>query len=224
MPGKATFEANPNDIRLENAIAALAKFHLASAQVNLGFGKSENANARLASLRGAGALIEQIRQSQLAIDMESVHRLRRIVLEKGITRATELGRLVVPFTQDVFPIQPVIRDVWHDHILFTGDEVTGLVDFGAMQMDHVALDVSRLLGSLVGGQQERWQYAIDAYSEFRVLSEKEIQFSIVMDRVATLLGSLNWLKWLLVERREFESMANVERKIDFLVARWTDDV
>lgn len=142
----------------------------------------------------------------------------------GATRAAELGRLIAPFTEDIFPNQPVIRDVWHDHVLFTGDKVTGLVDFGAMQLDNVALDVARLLGSLVGDQQERWQYAIEAYSKIRNLSDKEIQFSIVMDRVATLLGSLNWLKWILVERREFESMADVERKINFLLARWSDEI
>lgn len=224
MPGKSTFAEDPNDTRLENAITTLAKFHLASAQVNLGFGKSKNANARLASLRGAPDLIEQISQSKPAIENESVSRLRRVVLAVGATRAAELGRLIAPFTEDIFPNQPVIRDVWHDHVLFTGDKVTGLVDFGAMQLDNVALDVARLLGSLVGDQQERWQYAIEAYSKIRNLSDKEIQFSIVMDRVATLLGSLNWLKWILVERREFESMADVERKINFLLARWSDEI
>ncbi len=47
------------------------------------------------------------------------------------------------------PIQPCIGDIWHDHILFLGDGVSGLVDFGGMRADTVAGDIARLLGSLV---------------------------------------------------------------------------
>jgi homoserine kinase type II len=47
------------------------------------------------------------------------------------------------------PLQPSIRDIWHDHVLFTGDEVTGLIDFGALDIDTPATDIARLLGSLI---------------------------------------------------------------------------
>ena len=212
MPGKAEFEQDPNSVRLENVMTCLAKFHLASAQVNLDFQKSTNAASRLATLREAGSLIEQIERSA-ETELASVHHLRTMVLRQGAKRAAELAGLIAPFVDQVFPVQPVIRDVWHDHVLFSGNEVTGMVDFGAMQMDNVALDLSRLLGSLVGNQSHRWQTAIDHYSKLRPLNPNETEFVFALDQCATFLGSLSWLKWLLIDRRCFESSEQVEKRV-----------
>ena len=44
------------------------------------------------------------------------------------------------------PFNLCIGDVWHDHILFEGDAVTGMIDFAAAKVDHVAADLARLLG------------------------------------------------------------------------------
>jgi hypothetical protein len=35
------------------------------------------------------------------------------------------------------PQFPVVSNLWHDHVLFTGNEVTGIVDF-AMRLDSAA--------------------------------------------------------------------------------------
>ena len=39
---------------------------------------------------------------------------------------------LTPFAEQHWLQQPVIRDIWHDHVLFSGDDVTGIVDFGAV--------------------------------------------------------------------------------------------
>ena len=65
----------------------------------------------------------------------------------------------------VLDLQPCIRDVWHDHILFLGDSVSGIVDYGAMAVDTVAGDIARLLGSLVGNHVADWEEGIDAYHQ-----------------------------------------------------------
>ena len=52
-------------------------------------------------------------------------------------------------------LQPCIRDIWHDNVLFTGDQVSGLVDFGAMEFDNVAADVARLLASLASDDAQQ---------------------------------------------------------------------
>src|SRR5205085_7730253 len=62
-------------------------------------------------------------------------------------------------------LQPAIRDVHHEHVLFTGDQVTGLIDFGALRIDTPLTDVARLVGSLVGDDAEARRIALDAYAE-----------------------------------------------------------
>ncbi len=219
MPGIADFERDPNDRRLQGVMSGLAKFHLASAQVNLGFQKSRNAAARLLALQNAGAQIENLGRANTEHELECVQHLRRIVVGKGVAYANQLAGRLEPMTREVFPVQPVIRDVWHDHLLFTGDVLTGIIDFGAMQIDNVALDLSRVLGSLVSHQPDRWQMAMDFYSKYRQLSPKEIRLVFDLDQSAAFLGGLNWLNWILLEGRSFESADHVEKRIVHLILR-----
>ena len=56
-------------------------------------------------------------------------------------------RALMPWEPRPVPVQPCICDVHAEHVLFTGDRVTGVIDFAAMKTDHVAVDLARLLGS-----------------------------------------------------------------------------
>lgn len=223
MPGVADFVKDPSDVRLANVVDSLARFHLASAQVNLDFRQSPNARSRYDALMSASELIGRIGQvspqSLMASEIPSISYLRDSITRLGTATAKQLATDLKPFVDEIFPVQPVIRDVWHDHILFTGDQVTGVVDFGAMQMDNIALDLARVLGSLVGDQAERWDFAFNAYGQTRSLQPREVEFALVMDRCASFLASLNWLNWILIEQRSFESPADVEKRISQLIGR-----
>lgn len=219
MPGTADFAADPNDERLSSIANCLARFHLGSAQVNLDFRNSSNAIARYDALNSAGELIDTLEKTDVQSPITSVNFLRELVVRLGIKTANQLAANLEPFTGEVFPVQPVIRDIWHDHLLFTGNKVTGIVDFGAMQMDNVALDLARVLGSTVGDQTQRWNTALDIYSQTRPLQQREIEFAFALDQCATFLGSLNWLKWILIEQRSFEDNGAVEKRISHLIDR-----
>src|SRR5207237_4695271 len=80
------------------------------------------------------------------------------------------------------PVQPCLCDVWHDHVLFTGDDVTGLIDYGAVKEDNVAADLARLLGSLVGDDRALYEMGLDAYAAVRPLAEQERQLVPLLDR------------------------------------------
>lgn len=220
MPGDANFGDDPNDEKLNQAIDALARFHLASAQVSLNFQPSSNIRGRCQSLSEAPQLIRKIRIAVETEAIPAIGQLKRLVTASGKSIAHRLQHQLDPYTKQIFPVQPVIRDIWHDHLLFTDERLTGIVDFGAMQMDHISLDLARMLGSLVGSDADRWTVALDRYSQFRPLTDKDRQLIKILDQATVLLGSLNWLKWILLEGRQFESMTGVSRRVEHLVVRW----
>jgi len=55
-----------------------------------------------------------------------------------------------PWATRAVPLQPCLVDVWPEHVCFAGEKVVGLIDFGAVQVDHVAADLARLFGGFPG--------------------------------------------------------------------------
>ncbi len=55
-----------------------------------------------------------------------------------------------PWAARAVPLQTCLVDVWPEHVRFAADRVVGLIDFGAVQTDHVAADLARLFGGFPG--------------------------------------------------------------------------
>jgi Ser/Thr protein kinase RdoA (MazF antagonist) len=133
----------------------------------------------------------------------------------------ELPCLLTPWLNVQMPLQPCVCDPWHDHILFTGDAVTGLIDFGSAKIDHVAVDLARLLGSLVGDDERLWLTGITAYRRLRPFSDDEHRLAHDLDRTGTLLAATHWLRWLYHEGRRYDQPAAVLERLRRLAARIT---
>jgi Ser/Thr protein kinase RdoA (MazF antagonist) len=117
------------------------------------------------------------------------------------------------------PLQPCLRDIWHDHVLFVGDRVSGLVDLGSMSFESVAADVARLLGSLCGNDKRSWSVGMAAYEALRPLSEDERKLVAAFDRSNTLLAGVKWVEWVFVERRRFADPTAVLRRMEHILDR-----
>ena len=117
------------------------------------------------------------------------------------------------------PVQFCVCDIWHDHVLFTGDAVTGLIDYGSVKPDNVAVDLARLLGSLVGDDAAAFARGLAAYKQVRPLSTDERALVPILDRTGVVLGIANWLRWLYVDGRVYEDRAAVARRLAALVER-----
>jgi homoserine kinase type II len=131
------------------------------------------------------------------------------------------------------PLQPCIRDIWHDHVLFTGSRVTGLIDFGAVAIDTPATDIARLLGSLAdvtplpfregpgegSNEPNVWHEGLTAYSAIRPLSEKESLAVTALDAAGPILAGCNWIRWIYSDRREFENRGQIYERFRRIVSR-----
>src|SRR5207237_8029256 len=89
------------------------------------------------------------------------------------------------------PLQPCLCGVWHDHVLFTGDAVTGLVDYGSVKRDHVAVDLARMLGSLAGDDAGLRAAGLEAYHRTAGLSAEGRALVDTLDRTGTVLSLAN---------------------------------
>jgi homoserine kinase type II len=192
-------------------MTALARFHIAvedfADEQSLDFSRRSSAitsrTKRLQELalgshqKLATAIVDELWPEFAAAARQFLALLPR-ALPRAIAQHESLTNL--PFS-----LQPCIRDIWYENVLFTGDEVTGVVDFGAMDIDTPACDVARLLGSLVGSDASRRQIGLAAYQSVRPVSANELLAVGAFDMDIVLLAGCNWIRWIYAERRQFEN-------------------
>ncbi|MEY4179870.1 MAG: hypothetical protein RLY70_3444 [Planctomycetota bacterium] len=117
------------------------------------------------------------------------------------------------------PLQPCLRDVWHNHVLFTGNKVSGLIDYDAIRIDSVAGDLARLLGSLLEDDWPSWEFALAAYSQIRPLSERETGLIDVFDLSSLAISGTQWVRWLYLDQLEFPAIQAVAERMDHWIRR-----
>lgn len=220
QPGRADFHAHPSPYRLEAACAALADLHRAWRPSRPSPGLPPAIRRRLAAAEQWQSLIK----SGWHPDFSSC-------TDEGLAAWTERAWVVLQFAvrrvpqwlnawqETRLPLQPCLCDVWHDHVLYTNDDVTGLVDYGSAKTDHVAVDLARLLGSLVEDDPELREAGLDAYDREVGLSADERGLVDVLDRTGAVLSLSNWLRWVFLDGRSFAGDDRAAARVAGLVRR-----
>jgi Ser/Thr protein kinase RdoA (MazF antagonist) len=155
--------------------------------------------------------------------MERLGRAVAVFASAGGDAALERLAALRPGPQ---PVQPVLRDVWADHVLFAAapaDRVAGFIDFHAAGLDSPAADVARLLGSWrrPGGEGRGllagWGDAVAAYEAWRPLPAAERGTIPLFHATGVVFGLDNWFGWVLEEGRTFARPGAVLERIDRLL-------
>jgi len=183
MTGRADFSSQPSAARLKAAVTSLARLHVAMASF-----EPEGVDKRWFS-SGINAMAPAVSERFERLQSWTPEKLA--MLEKGIQGILKTeprlnaaaARIMQGFRQcsprvsrelhAALPfrvtVQPCFRDVWHDHILFDGHGVSGIVDPAAARTDTVAADISRLVGSLIADDARAWDVPGAGYQSVRDL-------------------------------------------------------
>jgi homoserine kinase type II len=132
--------------------------------------------------------------------------LARATAPRLLPRLRDVARLTVS-------LQPCVRDARPEHFLFQGNDVSGLVDFGAMGVETVAADLARLTGEWISENQSLCDLAVAAYEQIRPLDPSERALSTAFEAAADLLIAGHWLTWRFLDKRQFEDPRAFERGI-----------
>jgi Ser/Thr protein kinase RdoA (MazF antagonist) len=231
MQGVADYADCPSAVRLQNALALLARWHqaartfvakeseavwfsCAASEPSPGIGERR---ARITAWDAARCT--HVRDRLERRDWPAFDDLGLHVLELYRAAAPRVAGELEVGQRVAVPLQPCLRDVWHDNVLFTGDEITGLIDAHACRVDNVATDLARLLGSLAGDDRSIWDVGLAAYEKVRPLSVAERGLLELFDRSAVLLSGLTWLEWKCLDLRRFENPKIVLSRMEAIVGR-----
>lgn len=218
MPGRADFHERPTPVRLAAACVALARLHRTWASP--GTSLCPAIRRRLERYRDWLALLGSgWRPRWDAAPADAVRPWAERAWKALSVHIPAVPALLAAWLDRPVAVQPCLCDIWHDHVLFEKDVVTGLIDYGAAKIDHVAVDLARLLGSLAEEDGPLRAAGLSAYRRVRPFSLEEEALVTVLDRTGTLLGTANWLRWLYHEGRRFEDRAGVARRLAALVTR-----
>lgn len=221
MPGRADYHQHSSRTRLTSALQCLARWHSA-ARLNTPSvaNRSPGLTRRAEQLERLTAAHRQ--QLMRAIDARwgtAIAQHASDMLRAAASVIPPLQERLRIACQQSFDLQPCIRDIWHDHVLFTGESVSGIVDYGAMAIDTTLGDIARLLGSLVGDEPDAWQHGVQAYVEQNPAGSVDLDLLKAIDRANVVLGGANWIRWLFVEHRQFDDLAAVAERISDIGAR-----
>jgi Ser/Thr protein kinase RdoA (MazF antagonist) len=223
LPGLADYGHKPSPDKLRNALRALAEFHCAAATFPLpdnGPVVSPGILERHERLAGLmGGRFDELRAATQGGPLAQLNHRGQQLIALAASAAPKVASTLELASAVQVELQPCIRDVWSAHVLFVGNEVRGIVDFGSMRPENVAADVARLLGSMAGDDAESRQAGLKAYEEVRHLSDAEHRLHIAFDQSTVLLGGLQWLEWIYVEGKVFSDYSTILSRMEEFIAR-----
>ena len=231
MPGTADFSTYPTDVRLQASLTCLAHWHREAGRCplpdadrawffNVASGRSPGLTERSREIDGWNHEARAIIRQQLGkSSWKEFAELGTAILDGFVRAGPRIAAQLKLGVASPVPLQPCLRDIWHDHVLLTGNEVTGLIDPFAARSDSVATDLARLLGTLVADDRRAWDVGLEAYQQIRPLSLCELALIELFDQTGVLLSGMTWLDWHCRQGRVFDDPEKVLTRLRTIVER-----
>lgn len=124
------------------------------------------------------------------------------------------------------PLQMCLRDVRADHVLLEGDQVRGIIDFGAVAVDHPAVDLARLLSDYESWDDQRVSAVLAGYQGVAGRVAFPADWVRWLAGTGVVCSMAGWLVRLLVKQELFADNELLFRRLSQLfrraaaVARW----
>jgi Ser/Thr protein kinase RdoA (MazF antagonist) len=191
MPGSP--RERPDAREVETAAATIAELHVAWRTESV-IAPCPGVLNRLRLLREwMSSPSEMVTSSHSGAGLADVLQRAGVILARAVPPAL---RALEPWEYVPVRCQPCLRDLRGDHVLFTDDQVTGIIDFGAMAVDHPAVDLARLLGDYAEVRNEFFALGLNAYREGGGDLETGQEFLAELTRSGALGSAINWLRRL----------------------------
>jgi hypothetical protein len=190
--------------RIVSAMMALAQFHIAVSTFPIpdsSVGNSERVKNMLKKWRrwidgGFNELYHAIRErwsvavSELLINFaETGLRFQN----NAIAHSGQIMTDIVRSSRLMVQIQPTIGNCCLRHLRFDCKGVCGMIDFKAIGVDSVVIDVASLLGSMANPDTEGWKLGLRAYQRIRQLDDYEIFMLKSLYHSTILIEGLDYL-------------------------------
>jgi Ser/Thr protein kinase RdoA (MazF antagonist) len=217
-PGGACLLRPPPLRVLEIASHELARFHRCLQPLTV-VAPSPGLRSRLAiiqALESGG--FELFAQALAQADRD---RALRGLAQRWLAQARLLAPCLLPLLEPIVdqprPLQPCLRDARPEHFLFTpfpspdNPTLTGLVDFGAMDLESPAADLARLWlewGVPPGAARDR---ACASYQAVASLDPQTRELIEPFELASALLIGERWVRWHFLEKRRFADPLAIEQ-------------
>ncbi|WP_165250795.1 phosphotransferase enzyme family protein [Paludisphaera soli] len=192
--------------RVRAVFEALAKVHVRLAGSDARRGPSPGLSARcdeVAALRRSG--FDEIERS---LDLKADDPLAGSAttwLRSARRAAPDVLAAASPVVERAVWLQPCLRDARPGHFLFDQGRLSGLVDFGAMDVESVSADLARLAGEWFGPDDLSLRSeGLEAYGRIRPLESAEVEAAQAFETLADLLIGERWVRWRFLEGRRFD--------------------
>lgn len=217
-PWKPGTSATGEGRRVDSAFGAIGRVHARWSRLRQR-GPSPDLEQRARELEsiGQGGLIPYARAVRHGSN-GPIQDLAVRAIEQARTMGPTALEAVARYRGRVTDVQPCIRDTRPEHLLFEGDELTGLVDFGGVGVEHPAVDLARLLADWIGPDREGRSRALAAYASHGPDVEGLGEWLEAFEWSMAALGALRWIRWKWMDGREFRP-GQVERGLSRCLAR-----